>query len=84
VLILLAVLILPLVGIFAWSFYQPVLLGRQGQGVSFGRTTNDLRRHATSSRPGFISNVQANFGWWAVKLPGGRKSGWYGVVWVRN
>ena len=77
-LLILAVVILPFLVAFTWSWFQPVWLIRSWQGVAFGRTTEAFWSKSTTSWP--------NYGWWSIKLPGGQKAGWYvmGWVWIPN
>jgi hypothetical protein len=37
--LILAVVVLPLVGLFGWGWYQPVWVVYHWRGVAFGRTT---------------------------------------------
>jgi hypothetical protein len=70
-----------LVGLVAWSWEKPVLLGNVGRGISFSRTSQELAPFSSHSAAGYAWLHQPGFGWCAIKLPGGPKSGWYGVFW---
>jgi len=71
--LLIFVAVLPLAGIFTWSLFQPVRLTYEGKGVAFGRTEYE------PPPPGTVSHAV----WRALKLPGGRRTGWYiaAAVW---
>src|SRR5688500_13661686 len=72
--LILAVVTVPLMGVFTWSCYQPIEIGVRWRCVSFGRVPDDAE--ATSDpRKLFISASRSDCAWWGVKLPGGRKTG---------
>jgi hypothetical protein len=73
-LLILAVVVLPLVGLFAWSFYQPVILSYQMSGIAFGRISKEALRPPRSLKP--------NYFWVDFKLPGGKETGWYAAGWI--
>lgn len=68
--------VLLLVALFGWSFHQPVELAvnlaYELRGIGFGRVTQDPTDFAPSTSSG---------GLWSIKLPGGPKTGWYGIAW---
>lgn len=72
--LILALVVLPLVGLFAWSCYQPVRLVVNSRGIAFGRFSEDDLRQEPTGIPGY--------GWSAFKLPGGRKTGSYVVAYI--
>ncbi len=67
---ILAVVLLPLFGVFGWSCYQSVNFLVDGQTISFGRTTQPMGVGYWQMGP--------DQGW-DLKLPGGRATGWYRV-----
>jgi hypothetical protein len=69
---LLAVLVLPLATAFAWSWFQPLRFAHQRGGILVGYS-------ARTRNSGWFAH--SNGGWVRVKLPGGRKTGAYGVGW---
>jgi hypothetical protein len=72
-LLILAVVVLPPVGLFGWSCYRTVHLKHAHRWIAFGRTKKGP------------ANRNSGPGWTTVnlKLPGGRFTGWYGwfVYW---
>jgi hypothetical protein len=72
--LVLALVGLPLVGLFAWSCYQPVWIVNDNRGVGFGYTTHPFWSRSTTYWP--------HYGWGFIKLPGGRKTGWYVAGWL--
>jgi hypothetical protein len=68
--LILAVVALPLVGVFAWSCVQPVVLDAGTKGLAFGR--NPYFGAGGFRLPGYW--------FWGVKLPGGPTTGYYVVV----
>lgn len=80
-LLILAVVVLPLVGVFGWSWFQPVTITQGKRGVAFGRTTYPYHRMAGRRGPGFTWDGSSRVGWMAVKLPGS-ETGWYAVGWA--
>jgi hypothetical protein len=74
-LLILAVVVLPLVGLFAWSCYHPVRLLYGPHWVGFGRITIPFDPH-----PPWV--FQPDYAWVGFKLPGKRGREWYAASWV--
>lgn len=80
-LVILAVMILPLAGVFAWSCYQPVQLELGGHMVGFGYGSSAvlaLVNHWQQHPSGSLRELPA---FWSVQLPPFTRSRWYYVWW---
>jgi hypothetical protein len=73
--ILPAVVVSLLLGVFAWSCVEPVVLGTPTYWLTFGGSPRLLRGFPPPYPP-------LGFGYWHCKLPGGSGTGWYQVTWV--
>ena len=72
--VILAVGVLPLVGLFAWGWYWPMEVRvAERKGVAFGRFNPDFKTMPWVMKPNFVRV--------SCKLPGGRKTGWYLAAW---
>ena len=85
--VILAVVVLPLSSVFAWSCYRTVRIGDGARCVVFGRINGFdwpsdwggfWETDATSS---FYNEPGDGWSGRAYKLPGGWKTGWYEVIW---
>jgi hypothetical protein len=74
-LLILALVVLPLVGLFAWSWYQPVRFLYGLRGVGFGRVTIPI-----GLNPPWV--LQSDYAWVGIKLPEKRGNEWYAASWV--
>jgi hypothetical protein len=79
--LILALVVVPQVGVFAWSCYQPIEIGVRWRCVAFGRAPGDAES-ASDPNKHFISGRGSESAWWGVKLPGGQSTGWYCAGWV--
>lgn len=81
----LALIVFPCLVLFAWSWKEEVTLKIEGKGVSFGRMNGRyLGRFTTRQWLRLGSPViksGQNWGWIAIKLPGGEESDWYTASW---
>ena len=81
----LALIVLPCAVLFAWSWHEEVTLKIEGKGVSFGRINGRyLGRYTTRQwlrRGSPVIESGQNWGWIAIKLPGGPESDWYTASW---
>src|SRR5689334_21076690 len=71
-----------LAGTFAWSWMQSVCFRGSTWQVEFGRI-HVYPPLGAGSRilPGYSWNTSPHFRRWAIKVPGGRTTGWYGGGW---
>jgi hypothetical protein len=71
--LILAVVVLPLLGVFGWSLHRPVLIDDGLRQAAFGRFNIEPRGN---SQPNTL-----HFGGGCLKMPGGRQTGWYVWYW---
>jgi hypothetical protein len=80
-LLVLAVVVLPLVGLFAWSFHRPVQLLHGRRGILFGRVPINAGGYSSPRGQSYVWGTIPAYELRYFKLPGGRKTGWYMGAW---
>jgi hypothetical protein len=80
-LLVLAVVVLPLVGLFGWSWSQLIDLGPPDLGVAFGCLNEETTRAAGASGANYAWEGDLIHGFWTFRLPG-KEAGWYYVGWT--
>lgn len=79
------VMLFLLMGVFLWSCFRAIDLGTPSRGFAFGRFTDkELGIGINSFEDAGYTAAHGDDYWWViVKLPGGRRAGWYMVqlVW---
>ena len=86
---ILAVVVLPLVALFAWSLYSPITVGESPRQVTFGHYPDSALGPTKTNSAGYASDSTRGYRWvtfklWAMRpgeLPGGSREWWYAVAW---
>lgn len=81
-LLILAIMVLLPVGVFGWSCHRPVSVVVGSRGIGMGRIAGEGFVRSWQQGGGTVWYNEPDNGFWAVKLPGGQRTGWYIVLWI--
>jgi hypothetical protein len=75
VLVAVPMVLMLLGGLVAWCCHRGMFFGTPTHWVAFGNTPWIPQRFPPPDTP-------PGYGYWLIKLPGGRETGWYTIIWT--